>query len=245
MTDAKPDNHPFLEFLVAFNHDLRTPLNSIIGFSRVILKGIDGPINDVQAEDLASIHDGGQNMLAMLNEVVDMAKLETGAIDLLCKTLDLREIIDDTVNKVESLVEDKAVTFNVELPPEPLPIWGDESRTRQILFNLASFCARNLRAGAVTLQANAWGDRARIIVSDNGEGWPPEEVAVMLQPYRPPAEIQHIGGAGLSLAIAQRMAELQGGSLAVESHVGRGTTFTLVLPLKPGDASAAKDHRLA
>ncbi|MCZ7545272.1 MAG: hypothetical protein M5R40_17900 [Anaerolineae bacterium] len=69
----------FLDFLVAYNHDFRTPLNSIIGFSRVILKGIDGPINDVQAEDLTSVHDGGQQLLAMFNEVIDMAKLETGA----------------------------------------------------------------------------------------------------------------------------------------------------------------------
>lgn len=224
----------FLDFLVAYNHDLRTPLNSIIGFSRVILKGIDGPINDVQAEDLTSVHDGGQQLLAMLNEVIDMAKLETGRVELSPRRLEnLGEILADTANRVRPMVEDKQVQLNVSLPEDLPPPWGDDTRTRQVLLNLASFCARNTDAGSVAMRAAVVDGAMSITVADTSRGWPPEEMAVLFEPYRPPNEAQHIGGAGLSLAIARELAALQGGALTAESQEGRGTTFTFTLPLAP------------
>ncbi len=222
----------FLDFLVAYNHDLRTPLNSVIGFSRVILKGIDGPINDIQAEDLKSIHDGGLSLLAMLNEVIDMAKLERGRLELTPRRLDnLTEIFEDTVSKVEPLIEGKPVTFQTDLPADLPSPWADDTRIRQIIHNLVSFCARNTPAGVISLRAATLDDAMLITVEDTGNGWSPEETAALLKPYRPPAEVHHIGGTGLSLAIACRLAELQGGSLAVESQIGRGTRFSLMLPL--------------
>lgn len=233
--------HPFVDYLVAFNHDLRSPLNSIIGFSRVILKGIDGPINDMQAEDLQSIYDSGQKLLGMLAEVVDMARLETGVVTAQPKQISLERIFNKLIETLEEQFADKPITFHCTLPPNGLEIYTDQSRLEQILTNLTNFCIRNLEVGSVFLRANRQDEKVRIEVEDTGNGWPAQEVEVMLDAYRPPEEIQHIGGAGLSLAIARRLAGVINGKLTVESRVGKGTTFSLVLPLQ-SQTSEKKDE---
>ncbi|MBN1286665.1 MAG: HAMP domain-containing histidine kinase [Anaerolineae bacterium] len=236
--------HPFLDYLVAFNHDLRSPLNSVIGFSRVILKGIDGEINEMQAEDLQSIYDSGQRLLGMLTEIVDMARLETGVLSAQCKPVALEALFEKLIGKFEEEGANKPVTFHSTLPPDGLEVRTDESRLEQILTNVTAFCLRNLDIGSIFLRGNFHqGDKIYVEVEDTGSGWSPGETAVLLDAYRAPEQVHHIGGAGLSLAIAHRLAELLGGTLTVESRVGKGTTFRLVLPQDPppGTGSSEKE----
>ncbi len=227
--------HPFLDFLVAFNHDLRSPLNAIIGFSRVILKGIDGPINDMQTEDLTSIYESGQRLLRMINEIVEMAKLEIGSIAPLYREIDLGPLLDDVLEEIQPT--DKPVTLHNELPSGKLVFWTDSEHLQYIITSLAAFCLRNLEMGSIFLRAAAANDQVYITVEDTGSGWSPDEVRHLLQPYRAPDKVHHIGGAGLSLAIAGRVAAALGGTLTVESQLGKGTTFTLALPTEPPEGA--------
>jgi signal transduction histidine kinase len=234
-TPSTLTSHPLVDFLIAFNHDLRSPLNSIIGFSRVILKGIDGPINDMQAEDLQSIYDSGQRLLGMLSEIVDMARIEADSVSILAKPFELSDVFDEAIDKAKAGINDKPITFHTQLSADTPLVWADKSRVQQILSCVVEFSARNLDMGSIFLGATAAEDYIRITVEDTGYGWEPDEVAELLAPYRSPDSVHHIGGTGLSLAIARRLAEMQDGSLTVQSRINKGTTFTLTLPTAPPD----------
>lgn len=228
------------QFLANMSHELRTPLNSIIGFSRVILKGIDGPITDTQEHDLNAIYSAGQHLLGLINNILDFSKIESGKMDLSITDLDLAEIIEEVISTAIGLVEDKPIELLMDVPDDLPPIQADNIRLRQILLNLLSNAAKFTDEGHIGISARAEtiGDKEvmRVAVFDTGHGIAVEDLNKLFEPF---SQIDispdtQVGGTGLGLSICKHLVELQGGRIWVDSVPGTGSTFTFTIPLKEG-----------
>jgi signal transduction histidine kinase/CheY-like chemotaxis protein/HAMP domain-containing protein len=221
------------QFLANMSHELRTPLNSIIGFSRVMLKGIDGPLTDLQEADLSSIYNSGQHLLGLINSILDMSKIEAGKMDLSFEELQLSEIFDAVLSTTRALVKDQPVELRSEVPEDLPAVWADAQRVRQILINLMSNAAKFTEEGHITLKAAAGPENVKISVIDTGIGIDPEAQSRLFIPFQQvdASTTRRAGGTGLGLAISRRFVEMQGGEIWVESEVGEGSAFSFTLPI--------------
>jgi len=227
------------QFLANISHELRTPLNSIIGFSRVILKGIDGPITETQEEDLSAIYKAGQHLLGLINNILDLSKIEAGRIELNYASVDLREIITEVIGTAEGLVQDKPIKILLDLPDQIPNMLGDGMRIHQILLNLISNAAKFTDKGEIKLllEADEQKEVPEVIISvtDSGPGIKPEDQTRLFEPFSQvdAAETRQTGGTGLGLSISRHLVELHGGRIWVDSSPGVGSTFSFALPLAP------------
>ncbi len=222
------------QFLANMSHELRTPLNSIIGFSRVILKGIDGPITDQQRQDLEAIYNSGQHLLGLINDILDISKIEAGKMELSFEPTDLKEIIRGVMSTAIALVKDKPIELQQSVP-ENLPIiTADSRRVRQVLLNLVSNAAKFTDEGFIHVEARVDGDFVRISVSDSGIGIPPEKLPHIFEAFTQvdASPSRKYGGTGLGLTISKSFVELHGGRIWIESELGKGSTFTFTLPIQ-------------
>mgnify|MGYP001191473385 FL=1 len=221
------------QFLANMSHELRTPLNSIIGFSRVMLKGIDGPLTELQAADLQSIHNSGQHLLGLINSILDMSKIEAGKMELSIADLALPPILDAVVDTTKALIKDRPVRLHT-LVPEHLPlVRADAQRVRQVLLNLMSNAAKFTDEGQITLEAEVGDEFVTISVSDTGIGIGTEAQKRLFIPFQQVdgSTTRRAGGTGLGLAISRSFVEVQGGEIWVESEPGKGSTFSFTLPI--------------
>ncbi|NJL93979.1 MAG: GAF domain-containing protein, partial [Anaerolineae bacterium] len=242
-------------FLSAMSHELRTPLNSIIGFSRVILKGIDGPITDMQRQDLQTIHDSGKHLLGLVNDILDQAKIEAGKMELKREYFDLKGVLKGVMDSAKGLTKDKPIRLHLEVPEDLPEAYGDEFRTRQVLFNLVSNASKFTQQGSVTTSARMVmrGETPMIQVSvtDTGKGIRPEEFDQIFEAFQQAdnSSTREVEGTGLGLPISKRLVELQGGEIWVESEYGRGSTFSITIPTVPPpqaeEAPAAETETVA
>jgi signal transduction histidine kinase len=220
------------QFIANMSHELRTPLNSIIGFSRVILKGIDGPLTEAQRQDLTAIHNAGQHLLGLINDILDLSKIEAGRMELQFSEVDMREIIRGVMSTAVGLTRDKPIELRQEVPEDLPPVWADAQRARQVLLNLVSNAAKFTDQGFIAVRA--WADESfvTIAVQDTGIGIPREKQEEIFQEFTQveSGTTRRYGGTGLGLAIARRLVELMGGRIWVESEVGKGSTFFFTLP---------------
>ncbi|GBD08293.1 Autoinducer 2 sensor kinase/phosphatase LuxQ [Candidatus Thermoflexus japonica] len=220
------------QFIANMSHELRTPLNSIIGFSRVILKGIDGPLTEAQRQDLTAIYNAGQHLLGLINDILDLSKIEAGRMELHFAEVDMREIVRGVMSTAVGLTRDKPIELRQEVPEDLPPVWADAQRARQILLNLVSNAAKFTDQGFIAVRA--WADEAfvTIAVQDTGIGIPKEKQEEIFQEFTQveSGTTRRYGGTGLGLAIARRLVELMGGRIWVESEVGKGSTFFFTLP---------------
>jgi signal transduction histidine kinase/CheY-like chemotaxis protein len=231
------------QFLANMSHELRTPLNSIIGFSRVILKGIDGPLTELQQQDLETIHSSGQHLLSLINDMLDQAKIEAGKMKIQPDYVDLGEIIQEAMTTATGLVKDKPVDLIADVPDDLPQVYGDQMRIRQVLLNLASNAAKFTYEGSITIRAvqlqadPATGEpsRVRVDVVDTGIGISPEDQAKLFEAFSQvdTSTTRRAGGTGLGLAISRQLIELHGGSMWVQSELGQGATFCFTVPLHP------------
>ncbi len=232
------------QFLANMSHELRTPLNSIIGFSRVILKGIDGPITDLQRKDLTTIYNAGQHLLGLINDILDISKIEAGKMELDFEEVDLNQIIDGVLSTTKGLIKDKPVRLRKEVPEELPIIRADATRVRQILLNLLSNAAKFTEEGEICLTAVRTGDEIMISVSDTGPGIPEEKLDRLFEAFYQvdSSMTRKVGGTGLGLAIARHFVEMHGGRISVRSTVGQGSTFSFTLPIAgpPEDKEQAR-----
>jgi len=222
------------QFLANMSHELRTPLNSIIGFSRVILKGIDGPLTDMQHTDLQAVYDGGQHLLGLINDILDISKIEAGKMELAIEDVNLADIIKGVMSTAIALVKDKPVELQ-QLVPSDLPtIRGDARRIRQVLLNLVSNAAKFTEQGFIRVEAEAHPTEVLISVADSGIGIQPDKMAMIFEPFTQAdaSTTRRAGGTGLGLSISKRFTEIHGGRIWVESEVGAGSTFHVTFPLK-------------
>jgi PAS domain S-box-containing protein len=221
------------QFIANMSHELRTPLNSIIGFSGVLLKGIDGPLNEMQAQDVASIHTSGKHLLGLITNILDISKIWAGKMQLNLSPVEIPALIRDAVTIVEPIFEGKPVSLTVRVPPDLPPVCADRTRVRQVLINLLSNAARYTEAGWVTISVHAAEERICLAVSDTGIGIPAAHLETIFEEFSrvDNSSTRHVDGLGLGLSISRRLVELHGGRIDVESEEGQGSTFRVTLPL--------------
>jgi len=226
-------------FLATMSHELRTPLNSIIGFTGIILQGLAGPLNPEQSKQLEMVRGSARHLLALINDVLDISKIEAGQMQVTCEPFDLRVSIEKAAASVKLLAEKKGLVLLVELAPE-IGVWtSDQRRVEQILINLLNNAVKFTEYGRVTLSVEIAKRVLRISVADTGIGIRPEDLRKLFQPFRQidTGMTRSYDGTGLGLAICQRLAELLGGEVRVESEWGKGSTFTVLLPVRDGATS--------
>ena len=229
------------DFLANMSHELRTPLNSIIGFSKVILKGIDGPLTEMQEQDLSTIYSSGIHLLNLINDILDQSKIAAGKMDLHLDYFDMKAVVDAVRSIGIGLVKDKPINIHVEIGPGLPPAYGDELRTRQVLINLMSNAAKFTREGAITMRAYKTKDAAtgldmvRTDVIDSGIGIADGDIPLLFEAFRQvdSSLTRTVGGTGLGLPIARSLIEIMGGSMEVESVLNVGSTFSVILPVEP------------
>ncbi|MBN1991564.1 MAG: GAF domain-containing protein [Anaerolineae bacterium] len=228
------------QFLANMSHELRTPLNSIIGFSRVILKGIDGPLTDLQKADLTSIHNSGQHLLSLINNVLDVSKIEAGKMELNFEEVEVEPIIKGVMSTAKALVKDKPVELLQEVPDNLAPVWADPTRLRQIILNLVSNACKFTDEGEITLRAFTDNEKLTVTVSDTGIGIPQEKLETVFEEFTQvdASTTRKVGGTGLGLPISRHFVEMHKGHIWVESTLGYGSTFSFSIPLSPTEEQA-------
>lgn len=228
------------QFLANMSHELRTPLNSVIGFSRVILKGIDGPINEVQKQDIGSIYSSGMHLLNMINEILDMSKIEAGKMELQLETVHIGDVINSTVSTAIGLVKDKPIQLIQNVQANLPPIKIDQIRIGQVLNNLIANAVKFTEKGTVTISASlskgpADKPEMMITVADTGIGIAVEDQSKLFQRFSQvdDSPTRKTGGTGLGLSICRSLVELHKGRIGLlQSEVGKGSTFFFTLPLQ-------------
>jgi signal transduction histidine kinase len=223
------------QFLANMSHELRTPLNAIIGFSEVIRDARMGPVDARYRDYARDIHNSGDHLLRLINDVLDLAKVEAGRLELHEEPLDLPKLFLDCSRFIADRIAAGRLNFTSTLPAEPPQIVGDELRLKQILLNLLSNAIKfTPPGGRIRLSASVITDGVAIAVADTGIGMEPHEIAIALEPFRQVdgAFARRFEGTGLGLPLAQRLADLHGGRLAITSTKGSGTVATLYLPTR-------------
>ena len=221
-------------FLATMSHELRTPLNSIIGFTGILLQNMAGPLNDEQKKQLGIVRDSARHLLALINDVLDISKIEAGQFTVLHEPFDLRASIDKVASIVRPLAEKKGLALRIDLAPDLDSSVGDARRLEQILLNLLNNAVKFTDKGEIALQAARDGSRLVIAVSDTGIGIRPDDLGNLFLPFRQidSGLSRKHEGTGLGLAICRRLAELMGGTVQAQSEPGQGSVFTLTLPLE-------------
>ncbi len=222
------------EFLASMSHELRTPLNAILGFSEVLQERLFGDLNDKQAEYVTDIHSSGQHLLALINEVLDLSKIEAGRMELDRTTFDIAAALQGALSLVKERAGKHGLALELQCEPEIGSIHADERKFKQIMLNLLSNAVKFTPAGGrVTVRAERFADRVDIAVSDTGIGIRPEDHAAVFEQFRQVGtdHLKKAEGTGLGLALTKSLVELHGGTIRLDSEVGKGSTFTISLPL--------------
>ena len=216
-------------FLASVSHELRTPMNAILGFTAALLAGLDGPLNDEQRASLGWVQRGGQDLLALINEILDLSKIEAGRLVMTPEEFDPRELIETVCAQHRSLAAQKGVAFTWRDQGAPDSVTLDRGRTRQILVNLCGNALKFTREGSVEVVVDgATDDRLRVAVRDTGPGVPLAAREAIFEEFNQVDTTA--AGTGLGLAISRRLARLMGGDISVDDAPGSGSVFTLNLP---------------
>lgn len=226
------------QFLANMSHELRTPLTNIIGFSRLMLKGIDGPLSEQQRNDLQIIYHNGQHLLGLINDLLDISQIEAGLMELEFREVDLADLIRSVMATINALVRDKDVVLREEVAADLPPVQADPARMRQVLLRLLANAAKFTEQGEIRVRSWADEEQVYISVSDTGVGIAPEHMERIFERFEQGLleNGRRPNGAGLGLALSKEFIEMHGGEIWVESEVGQGTTFTFSLPLRPPPA---------
>ncbi len=231
-------DHLKTSFLANMSHELRTPLNSILGFTQVILEEIDGPLTPEMISDLKLVEKNGQHLLKLISDVLDMAKIEAGRMNLSVEEFNLMELLQEVLESVGSLARDKSLYLTLETAPgQVVFVTADMFRLRQIIINLIGNAVKFTETGGVTLSVEKTAQATRIAVHDTGLGIPPNQLEAVFEAFTQvdTSTTRKVGGTGLGLPISRRLVEMHGGKLWAESTgiPGQGSTFYLELPIEP------------
>jgi GAF domain-containing protein len=230
------------EFLANMSHELRTPLNAIIGFSEVLAERMFGEVNEKQAEYLQDILSSGRHLLSLINDILDLSKVEAGRLELELGRFHLPTALDNALILVRERATRHGVTLTQTVDPGVGDIVADERKVKQILLNLLSNAVKfTPEGGRVGLTATAAEDGITIAVSDTGIGIAPEDQAAIFEEFRQVGrdDTRTQEGTGLGLTLAKKFVELHGGRIWVRSQVGQGSTFTFTLPARPDGCSSS------
>jgi signal transduction histidine kinase len=229
------------EFLANMSHELRTPLNAVLGYAELIQDGIYGEVPSKMADVLERIQQNGRHLLGLINDVLDLSKIEAGQLTLSPVDYSMRELVLDVVSATEALAAEKQLAIEVDAPADLPPGRGDERRLTQVLLNLVSNAIKFTEAGRVSIRAKVEDGSFLVTVSDTGVGIAPEHQVRIFEEFQQvdSSSTRRKGGTGLGLAIAKRIVELHGGRIWVDSTPGQGSTFAFTLPLRVGEREKA------
>ena len=236
-------NRAKTDFLAHMSHELRTPLNAILGLSEAMIERIFGDLDERQTATLATIHASGRHLLDLINDVLDIARVESGKLPIEADQIALRPLIDESCALVDAAIAAKHQRLVVEIAPGLPPVDVDRRRVKQVLLNLLGNASKFSPDGAtISLRASAPDeDRVAIAISDTGPGFAAADRERIFEPFVTlgPSTTRLHDGAGLGLALAKRIVELHGGRISADSEPGRGATFTFTLPCAAAYAGAA------
>jgi signal transduction histidine kinase len=227
------------QFLANMSHELRTPLNAIIGLTEMMVANVERFGTEKAQEPLRRVKAAGTHLLGLINQVLDLSKIEAGKLELNPQTVDLAPLIDEVVGTARQLAEQNQNSLVVEAPDDLGTLTVDPMRLRQILLNLLSNACKFTKQGDVTLRARRLVDGRgwiELAVTDSGIGMTAEQQAKLFEEFTQAdaSTVQRFGGTGLGLAISRKLARMMGGDVKVTSEVGKGSVFTVRLP---GDAT--------
>jgi len=222
------------EFLTYMSHELRTPLNSILGLSNLLLEQIFGPLNEKQQQYIAGISSSGQHLLNLINDLLDLSKIEAGKEELSLETIQVEEVCQTCLSLIQEQARNLGLQLSLVMAAEVTTCIADKRRLQQILFNLLSNAVKFTEAGSVTLKVEQTEDTINFSVIDTGIGISAANQASLFQPFRQlDSDNRKPEGTGLGLALSRKLAHLQGGDITVTSKLGCGSCFTLYLPREP------------
>jgi two-component system, NtrC family, sensor kinase len=225
------------EFLANMSHELRTPLNAIIGFSEVLGERMFGELNEKQEEYLKDIHASGQHLLSLINDILDLSKIEAGRMELELADFDLPTAIDNALTLVRERAARRGITLGCEIEERVGMIQGDERKVKQVLLNILSNALKfTPEGGRIDVRAALKEGTVEISVTDTGVGIAPEDQEAIFEEFRQVGTSdKKVEGTGLGLALSRRFVELHGGRIWVQSQEGMGSTFTFTIPVQRAD----------
>ena len=232
------------EFLANMSHELRTPLNAVIGFSRIVLKKTAAIIPERQVKNLQTIHDSGKHLLDMVNDLLDIERIEAGMLRVSITTVSLASILTDVVTALAPAAAEKRLTLACDPGPAPLNLRTDPGRLRQVLDNLASNAIKYSDAGTIRVRVELRPadapDELRLVVEDEGLGIPEEQLAKIFDAFHQVdgSSTRAQGGVGLGLHLVRRLVTLLGGTIRVVSTLGKGSAFRVVFPVSIIEAAS-------
>jgi len=235
-SEAETANRAKSTFLANMSHELRTPLNAIIGYSEMLAEDLHDEGQDEHVQDLNKINSAGKHLLALINDVLDLSKIEAGRMDLYLEHYEVEALLTDVVATARPLVEKNSNRLVTDFQPNLAAARADITKVRQALFNLLSNAAKFTENGTITLTARRdsgeANDQLIFSVADTGIGIPPEKCESIFEEFTQAEDhtTRNYGGTGLGLSISRRFAQMMGGDITLESVVGEGSTFTLSLP---------------
>jgi signal transduction histidine kinase len=224
------------DFLANMSHELRTPLNAIIGFSEVLLEKLFGDVNDKQEDYLKDIHSSGKHLLALINDILDLSKVEAGRMELDLSEIDLPSVVAGAMTLVRERALQHSIALGLDIDSALGPWTADERKVKQIMLNLLSNAVKfTPDGGRVDVRARLVDGHAQVSVADTGVGIAPEDQGAVFEEFR---QVGHDytrkqEGTGLGLALTRKFIELHGGRIWLESAPGKGSVFTFTLPGHP------------
>jgi signal transduction histidine kinase len=221
------------EFLANMSHELRTPLNAIIGFSEVLSERMFGELNEKQDEYLKEIHASGQHLLSLINDILDLSKIEAGRMELEDTDFDLPVSIDDALVLVRERAARRSIALHATVDQRVGQVKADERKMRQLLLNLLSNAIKfTPEGGRIDVEAKPVNGSIEVSVTDTGVGIAPEDQEAVFEEFRQVGTVdKKVEGTGLGLALSRKFIELHGGRIWVKSRVGQGSTFTFTIPM--------------
>jgi signal transduction histidine kinase/CheY-like chemotaxis protein len=237
------------EFLASMSHELRTPLNAVIGFSDVLLERMFGDLNERQEEYVRDIRDSGRHLLELINEILDLSKVEAGRMDLEPAVLSLPDLLEHGIAMVRERAARHRIALSLTVAPEVGVVWADEVKLKQVVLNLLTNAVKfTPDGGSVDVSAEVVDGEARVIVSDTGVGIAEADQAAIFEAFQRGGRKARAGteGTGLGLTLSKRIVELHGGRLWLKSRPGEGSTFAFAIPVGahelPREAPVAGDR---
>jgi PAS domain S-box-containing protein len=230
---AEEANRTKSEFLANMSHELRTPLNSVLGFSQILQKNPSNHLDDKELKYVGNIYRSGSHLLELINNILDISKVESGNMDFSPETVNIEEIIDDTIVLVEPMAKKKSIDLHLNIKAEGLEIHVDRLKFKEIMYNLLSNAIKfTPKKGTVSVTSKCVNENVQISVSDTGIGIPEEKHRSIFDPFKQvdSSSNRKYGGTGLGLALVKKYVEMHGGEIWIESEVGVGSTFTFTLP---------------
>src|SRR5258706_1359130 len=224
------------QFLANMSHEFRTPLNAMLGYTSMLLQGVAGPLEQPAKRQLGRIESNGRHLLTIINEILDISRIEAGRMPLQLSTFRIPELVSEVKSELEPIIMRSKLTVTLQLPKDLVPISSDRQKVKQIILNLLSNSLKFTHHGGIVIAAkrNVKERTVTLSVADTGIGIASADQDRIFEDFRQldNAPTRAYGGTGLGLSICRRLAQMLGGRISVQSQVGKGSTFFLTLPTK-------------